>query len=544
MRNMKYKILVLLTAIALLTSCGKDWLDINNDPNQPDKPYITLLLPGIQYDISDYLSSGYMNLGYITGVYVHQISSRESIDQYGIAPDDAEGYWELLYSRPLTDLDLVIEVGTENDYMKYVGIAKVLKAYVYSQMVDIWGDIPYSEVNNIDIIAPVFDDDAAIYAELFDMIDEGIAAMQNTASENLFEPGLDDLIYNGDMSKWIKAANTLKLKLYNQVRETTLWDAAAVNTLLAGDLIEAGDDFMMYFGTTNNPENRNPAMADEYSGSQISTYLSPWFFEIMNGENPDILNGTVDPRIPYYFCNQYRAGGTENPPEYMNGDFVSIYFGGTGPNGDHAGRSTFTMIGFYPAGGRYDDGVGVGTLGGDDALGNAPMRFITYPDRLFIEAELAAEEGINAANQRTLFEDAVRASFDLIDQIIAGTGDGGAVPFSGLATDETYITNVMTEYDAATAEEQFEMIMTQKWIQSFGSNVDSYTDYRRTGYPVMFDPNTDPTDGGPDGSGPVPSQCTRGYPVSFPWPNSELDLNANAPDQKIITSTRVFWDID
>ncbi len=540
MRNMKYKILVLLTVIALLTGCSKEWLDINNDPNQPDKPYINLLLPGIQYDIADYLSTGYMNLGYITGTYVHQISSRESIDQYGIAADDAEGYWELLYSRPLTDLDLLIEQGTENDYMKYVGIAKVLKAYVFSQMVDVWGNIPYSEVNNIDIIAPVFDADEVIYPQLLTMIDEGIAAMQNTASENIFEPGADDMIYGGDMSLWIKAANTLKLKLYNQVRLSSMWNAAAVNTLLAGDLIESGEDFMFYFGVTNNPENRNPGMADEYSGSQISTYISPWFYEILNGENPDIFNGTVDPRIPYYFCNQHRSE-TENPPEYMNGDFVSIYFGGTGINGDHAGRSTFTMIGFYPAGGRYDDGVGVGTLGGDHALGNAPMRFLTYADRLFIEAELASEEGINAANERTLYEDGVTASFDLINQIIVGTGD--AVPnIDGTA----YIASVMVEYDAATAEEQFEMIMTQKWIQSWGANVDSYTDYRRTAYPVMFDPNSNGgvQDGGPDGSGPTPTQVSRGYPLSFPWPNSELDLNANAPDQKVITAANVFWDIN
>ncbi len=539
MRNMKYKILVLLTVIGLLTSCTGDWLDVNKDPNQPDVPYINLLLPGIQYDIADYLSVGYMNLGYITGVYTHQISTRESIDQYGIAADDAEAYWELFYSRPLTDLDLLMEVGAENDYMQYVGIAKILKAYVYSQMVDLWGDIPYTEVNDPNIISPVFDDDDAIYAQLFTMIDEGIANLQDASSVNEYAPGDDDMIYGGDIDLWIKAANTLKLKLYNQVRETSMFDAAAVNTLLAGNLIESGEDFMMYFGTTSNPENRNPGFVDEYSGSQISTYISPWFFEILNGDNPNIYTGIIDPRIPYYFCNQHRPS-TENPPEYMNGDFVSIYFGSEGTNRDHAGRNTFTMVGLYPCGGRYDDGTYVGQLGADDGLGNAPMRFITYADRLFIEAELASQEGIIInGNARTLFEEAVTASFDLINQIIEGTG-ADAPDIDGSA----YITAILAEYDAATAEEQFEMIMTQKWIQSWGANIDSYTDYRRTNYPVIFDPNTDPSDGGPDGSGVVPTQCTRDYPVSFPWANSELDLNANAPAQKIITTDRVFWDIN
>ncbi|MCK5169558.1 MAG: SusD/RagB family nutrient-binding outer membrane lipoprotein, partial [Bacteroidales bacterium] len=97
---------------------------------------------------------------------------------------------------------------------------------------------------------------------------------------------------------------------------------------------------------------------------------------------------------------------------------------------------------------------------------------MTYADRLFIEAELASQEGITVnGTARTLFENGVRASFDLVDVIIDGTGEASAPKFSGLATDETYITDIMTEYDAATAEEQFEMIMTQKWIQSWGANV-------------------------------------------------------------------------
>ncbi|MBU8892725.1 MAG: SusD/RagB family nutrient-binding outer membrane lipoprotein [Bacteroidales bacterium] len=533
---MKYKILILLTIFGLLTSCNGDWLDVNKNPNQPDVPYINLLLPGIEYDISDYLSTGYMNMGYITGVYVHQISTRESIDQYGIAADDAETYWDYFYSRPLTDLDLLIEVGTENDYMQYVGIAKILKAYTYSQMVDVWGDIPYFEVNNPDIISPLFDSDEVIYGEIFAMIDEGIANLNDATSVNEYAPGDDDLIYGGDISLWVKAANTLKLKLYNQVRNTSMFSSAAVTTLLAGNLIESGEDFMMYFGTTSNPENRNPGFVDEYSGSQISTYISPWFYELLNGENADIYNTIVDPRIPYYFCNQYRAT-SENPTEYENGDFITLYFGSEGTNRDHAGRSTFTMIGYYPVGGRYDDGSAVGTLGAEHGTGNAPMRFITYADRLFIEAELASQEAIGDA--RTSFEDGVTASFDLINQIVGVIGGAPAIADGG------YIASIMAAYDAGTAEEQYEMIMTQKWIQSWGASVDSYTDYRRTGYPVMFDANSNggfQSDGG-DGSGPVPTQCTRGYPLSFPWPNSEIDLNANAPVQKVITTANLFWDI-
>ena len=75
--------------------------------------------------------------------------------------------------------------------------------------------------------------------------------------------------------------------------------------------------------------------------------------------------------------------------------------------------------------------------------------------------------------------------------------------------------------------------MTQKWIASYGFAVDAYTDYRRTGYPLLHNGNTDNLD--------VTVQ-TRDYPVSFPWKSTDLSVNQNAPTQKNITLFKVFWD--
>ena len=95
--------------------------------------------------------------------------------------------------------------------------------------------------------------------------------------------------------------------------------------------------------------------------------------------------------------------------------------------------------------------------------------------------------------------------------------------------------------------------MTQKWLQSIGSSVDQYTDYRRTGYPVLFDPkNPAMAPGGsvqpPVNGNPfrmpqpaVPVQLTNTYPLSLPWSQIELDLNGNAPAQKAPASSKVFW---
>ena len=97
--------------------------------------------------------------------------------------------------------------------------------------------------------------------------------------------------------------------------------------------------------------------------------------------------------------------------------------------------------------------------------------------------------------------------------------------------------------------------MTQKWLSSVGSNVDQYTDYRRTGFPILFDPNNtsmapggfvqppingDPT-GFPGAQRKVPVTLSRAFPLSLPWPQTEIEANPNAPSQKTVATYKVFW---
>ena len=113
----------------------------------------------------------------------------------------------------------------------------------------------------------------------------------------------------------------------------------------------------------------------------------------------------------------------------------------------------------------------------------------------------------------------------------------------------------MDEYNAASNEKKLEIIMTQKWISSVGSAVDQYTDIRRTGYPVVFNPldpsmapggrvqppiNGDPVNPGAQKS--VPVQSSRSFPLTLPWFQGELETNPNSPPQKTdLTSYKVFW---
>jgi hypothetical protein len=95
--------------------------------------------------------------------------------------------------------------------------------------------------------------------------------------------------------------------------------------------------------------------------------------------------------------------------------------------------------------------------------------------------------------------------------------------------------------------------MTQKWLSSVGCAVDQYTDYRRTGYPLLFDPNNPamapggfvqpPVNGDPINppQEAVPVQLSIAYPLSLPWYTNELETNPNAPAQKTVSTYKVFW---
>ena len=543
--------IIFISTLFLLTSC-KNWLDINVDPNNPTVLQMDKILPGVYFDIASDMSLAYDNLGYVSAVYVHQLTTRESIDQYGVVGSDyaITTFWSDLYSGPLQDLKTLISMAEDPEAPSYgyAGIGKVLQVYIYSQMVDLWGNIPYSEANVVNNFSPVFDPQKDIYSALLGTLDDAISDLQNTA-ESTNTPGSDDLIYGGDLDMWVKAAKSLKLKLYDQIQSTDLYSQSEVNSLLADDLIGDGENFWVPFGTSAAPDNRNPAFVLEYSGSQISNYISPWFYEIMKGENANIFKGIEDPRIPYYFAEQLDADNPtpEANTEYQNGYFVSIYFGSVGQNRDHGGRRTFTMMGLYPCGGAYNDdptldrskpfGITAGT-------GAAPYRMITAADVLYIKAELALSGKYADGDARALLEEAMNASFQLVDDVVTADQAKNVPALVGTDAVTTYISGVLDEYDAASAAKKLEIIMTQKWISRFGTSIDSYTDYRRTGYPVIFDPNTmkDVANGGPDGNGPVPVQSSKGYPVSLPYSADELSLNRNAPVQKTITQDKIFWD--
>jgi hypothetical protein len=542
------KLLVLVLVMLVPTSCSDDFFDINQDPNNPTTAALSQLLTNSQVAIAGATGLSASGLSSHLSVFMHQTVRRGDPDRYGTLGNSfmVNACWQQFYDIALQDLNVLIASAQDVaegqvPNMEYVGIAKLMKAYAFSVMVDVWGDIPFSEAHKLaEFQNPKFDDDAEIYPQLLSMITEAIADIENSTSSEILKPGSDDLIYGGSNSKWIKFGNTLKLRLLNQVRMVnTIGDAEAqIKALLDEDnlISSSADDFELLYGTSVSPDNRHNGFVTDYASQTKTYYISPWFWDIMKGNNPDILSGVADPRVPYYFHKQLTPGeGSQNPSERLDADgFLSIHFGSSGPNQAQAQDVSQTVLGIYPVGGWYDDESGA-TVTASTGTGAAPERMLTYYTRLFIEAELALD-GVTTGDARELLSAAITASFAKVNEVVSGTGTSQNVPTIEDASVEEYINSVLAEFDAGSAEKKLEIILTQKWIAGFGNTIDAYNDYRRRGYPVIYDPNTD--------TGPYALITSSSTPflVSLPWRAEDLNLNPNAPAQKSPTTDKIFWD--
>lgn len=542
-----------LVALSLgLFSCDKQ-LDINTDPNNPLSLKSSVLLPRMERFVGETLATG-SGFSYNLSAYMHQMTHYGDADQYGASANDFywDNGWTFAYRNVITNANIIIKQGEENGNLKYAGIAKIIKAYMFSVLVDLYGEVPFTEANQLveGIKYPKYDKGEEIYPALIEMIDGGIADLQNTTASNLEVPGADDVIYGGSIPNWVRAANSIKFKLLVQQRKIKNV-SNEVNALINSDnlISSTAQSFMIPYGPSGATDDRNPGFG-EYYASQRTIYVSPWLYEIMKGYNPNIFTGVADPRIPYYFYNQLKnTEGPRTDVEYRDGRFVSIYFGSTGPNRAKSHQNVLTMFGMYPVGGRFDDGQG-GTVSASSGTGAAPYRLITYQDILFLKAELI-QEGVITGNVASTLEEAIKESFKMVDYVVSRTGHSqGAISTLSGSTDETeYVSKVMAQFNSGSPAKKLEIIMTQKWLSSVGSNVDQYNDYRRTGYPVLFDPSafngsvTPPSGGnGGDDLPAVPVASSRKFPLSLPFLIEEINLNPNAPTQKGDLSTaKVFW---
>lgn len=520
-----------LLGLLYLAGACKNFVDINADPNNPTTPVLELLLPATQVSMTGSLRDVNVGASILTQQLYTSTTSRNFQDG-----TDYQQSWNALYTQVLNDIEIVIQEGTRQQRWDYTAIAKLEKAYIYSLMVDLWGDIPYADASKgLGVSDPVFESGATIYDKLFVLIDEGLA----DANKGNFaiQPTTADIIYKGDKAAWIRLANSLKLKLFNQIRLVQPDKAkAGIAALLSSNaplITTNAQDFAFRFGTTETPANRHPWHRTEYQASK-SYYMSQNFIER--------LFATDDPRMRYYFYRQtatYTVGFTPTG----NGYFGRYTGDATASPNDNALKAT---VGVYPAGGLYDNSpinnltaanvfiTNTGatsapkTVANTDGTGAGVFPFITNAMVKFILAEAALTLG-TTGDAKQLFQDGITASLNSINTI-ATTSGNSASPMAA-TTITAFVANRAAQYDATDAAGKLNAVMTQKYIAQFGNGIESYNDYRRTGLPTLA----------------APIAPLNTFPLRLAYSITELTTNASVSDkadqlQTAQQITPVFWD--
>jgi hypothetical protein len=503
--NFKYlKIIsVAFAGLVMFSSCKK-YLNINTDPDN---------IPATNAPIAQLMTSAQMNLAFeggsdlyrYTALIAQHMSGQASqpnqtydYDRYNITGSDENNVWGSIFATTLSDLELIIKGAAASGSPHYAGVAKILKAYEYSLVVDTWGDAPYSEAQQLDAnTAPHYDKDSTIYTKLITLLTEAVTDVNQTTSNLTL--GSNSLIYPGTFSttkaNWIKLANTLRLRLLLHYSKKN--PAFAVQQMTA--LINSGatfmasnaDNFSLPFNNLANQ--RNPI-------AQFETNRPNYLFA--NNSMVSLMNSKGDPRrasyftpFPYASSPATYLGVTPGDPTTVNYSRIHTFLRGAAsgtPTPNAQGGITSTALTY---------------------TGAAPIRMVTYSEYCFIRSE-AALMGAPGDPQ---------AWFTL--GITASMQEAGV----SAAAITTYLTANGTL--TGTNANKLRQIIEEKYIALFGVSVEPWTDWRRTGYPILTPP-----------SNRLP-QVTA-VPRSLFYPQSEIDLNPNAPAQKSADlQTRVFWDI-
>lgn len=551
--------LALVGVLVAAPGC-KDFYDVNVDPLSPTRAELFSLLPVTQVAMTTALGNSPSGMSQYTMALMQQLANTRSIGTFQQNGDAFANQWSSLYSDMLINNEQIITQGTTELNWTYVGIAQIQRAFVFSQMVDLWGNLPYSEaLKGATIGAPRFDSDMAIYngdsgiQSLFSLIDDGIANLAKPAP--LTGLAKADLIYHGDKDRWARFGRSLKLKLYNQIRKTRNVTSEVTPLLAAAassSLIQNGEDFELKYGTTITPDNRNLGYIADYASPSRENHINPNFYKSMHGGRylravmaPDTATHIIDPRIPYYFYNQVAA--TAPSPagqDFALGSFVTVRFGSTSTAAGGNNSDKITLPGLYPVGGRYDDGRG-GVAGASTGAypdkGVVAQRLHTYFSRKYTEAELQLTVLNDNTAATAAFREALIASFDKVNSIASADGS----PRMAQTQTDEYIAAASAAFNktGATMDDKLEVLMYEKYVASFGYGVDMYTDFRRTFHPRIKVPgNADPARGILDDNDPI-TQSNGAFPRRLFYPLNDLLVNPNGPQTQYNSVTdRIFWD--
>ena len=482
MKKTRLKIIAGLLLIGIMSACDS-FFDINVSPNLAAAVPARTLMASVTGSVGFHMGS---DIHRFSSIYAQQFTGggaagTQTVEysRYNVTATDVNNVWRgALYGNLLADLEQ-LRLQTQETSPYYAGIAKILQAYVFAIAVDAFGNVPYTEALKFaGNTKPRYDDSRSIYDSLFGLIDAGIADLRLTTS--VFTPATDDLIYAGNLSRWIRFANSLKIRMYVKYYPA---DAAFANAGIAALLADVNSTFIS--ANTENFSQVFEALAnrqnpiDQFERSRQSQFWPTTSIV-------DRMNATSDPRRTVYY--------RETSPGV---------FSGLAPGSQITSPSTSRMHTYLRGATTSADPI-IGYTG------SQPLKMLTFAEHNFNLAEYYLRTSQIGLAQ-TAFQAGVTASF----------ADAGAAL-------GTYITiNGTLNADPTIALRQ---IITEKYIANYGVAMEPWSDWRRTGFPLL---------------NPAVDAVLNVIPRILPY--SDLERVTNPENTPVRTTedlktSQVFWD--
>ena len=563
MKHTLFKSLLFGACVALVSACSITQLDINTDPNKPAVAALKLLLPTAELAAVNSMVQVEGNAEGFAGL-------KNSADDYDLTNNSYNFTWNNFY-RQMQNVEEIIKATEDGKNPVYRGIAMVLKAYAVGNMVDQFGDIPYSEAWKGNIPGTdksvKFDKDSDIYEAILKLCDQAVVELAKPQAVAVS----GDFIGTGSATTWTRLAKTVKLRLlFNSRKGRPTGNADLKAAFAAGGYITtAAQNFIYQYSTQISPQDdRHPLFQGPYTGTGDATYIGHQLIGEM------IFN--MDPRLPFYFYRQTSItldpsnptdrgtlpyGGTylplrpsflaeykrvfyNNTQDLTKADiaYLSGFFGrdrgdNTGAPADGAFRTT---PGAYPAGGFYSGREIVAkTLTGNQPGGNGIWPLITSWNIKFYQVEAILDGTGVAGDAKALFEAAMREQIALVVSV-AQKVDAKSVAPTATAID-AYVSAWLKLYDTAPTDQgRLNIVAKQVWFSSWGQGQEIWNMMRRTGFPVQGQFKQFSV-----GIQPPILKPKRQYALRLPYPAQEGNLNPNAAtyvSNVIFDRDPVFWD--
>lgn len=424
---MKRFIYILIVLISF--GCTNDFQEINTNPNFLVDVEPSLLFRKVIYNYGEAMSYE----GFVAGnLLSQQLTALDFnlFDRHALkSPQLGGNPWAIFYTN-LRDNEIVLnKAQNEPTFSVYEGPALIFKAYMTMALTDLFGDVPYSEAFSGDqqTVTPKYDSQESIYLSeggILDNLEKGIAAIENYSGSLPLE---GDVLYNGNLSNWVKFANSLRIKALLRIssKQDVSSDLQAI--VSDGNYISTSNENAIFQFTDGEPNNFRMARlrAGDFNNFVLSETLE------------DVLANLNDPRIETLF----RPSG--NSTNEYNGLI----------NGIDASQTTISLSDYSLAGTIFRE-----------ETGNLKANYMTHWETKFLLAE-AALKGFITHDAQELYNTAVTDAFE----------------YWNVSLPDDYLTGTA----AYSMTNGLEQIITQKWIANFINGYEGWIEYRRTGFPNL-----------------------------------------------------------